>query len=250
MGELHELLAVENDLKNKFQTLVQETLTTFNKRTDHFVGHNKKVRALNESRQMEMDAFEENKPVDTTVQEKLDYLMGTVIEFWDAKAQKELTNQFAKADVVLDGFELRDVPATLLLAMESQLQYLRNMVYFNIPTLAPGVEWVKDETLGRGIYKTADTEKRTKTEKTIQHKVLVQATDKHPAQVEKWNADVPVAIVETQKFSGMMTPAEKSKMLSKIDKLIVEFKKARQRANKEEIKHIDLGKKIFDYINS
>lgn len=90
------------------------------------------------------------------------------------------------------------------------------------------------------------TSKRT--EKDTLHKVLTQATDKHPAQIEKWTVDVPVARIETTHVSGMWTPAKKAEVLARVDKLLNAVKKSRQMANTVETQKLKVGGKIINYI--
>jgi hypothetical protein len=85
-------------------------------------------------------------------------------------------------------------------------------------------------------------------EKTMKHKVLYDATDKHPAQIEKWTEDIPVAKIETVHRSTMLTPLAKSKMLGRVDKLIAAVKAARQRANTVEVEKREIAKSMFDYM--
>ena len=46
----------------------------------------------------------------------------------------------------------------------------------------------------------------------------------------------------------MISPSEKSVLLSRIDKLIMAVKQARQRANTQEVVKTTIGKEIFNYI--
>ena len=116
-----------------------------------------------------------------------------------------------------------------------------------VPTLDPTQQWTPDESAGKGVYKSGvNTSKRT--EKQVQHKVLYEATKEHPAQIERWNEDVPVAAIETIHTSGMWTPRRKSDVLARLGKLLTAVKKARQRANTVEVEYNDIGGKLFDYI--
>ena len=89
---------------------------------------------------------------------------------------------------------------------------------------------------------------REKTEKVRCHKVLYEATEKHPAQIDQWTEDKVVGKFTTKLFSGKMTPIDKSQILARLDKVIAEVKKARMRANQEEAKESKIAKQLFDYI--
>jgi hypothetical protein len=247
MSKLHELLAVETDLESTYKKVLEEAIVTFTKKADHFMGTHKVLTMFDESKQNEN--LTEHKEMVTTVDSKLDYVKDFIIQYFDAILQKEKTNQIATADLVVDGVVLaKALPATFLLGMETKLKSVRTM-YEHTPTLPPGQKWEEDKEAGKGIYKTTLDDK-LKTAKTFQHKVLVAPTDKHPAQVEKWEESIPVGRYVTTAQYGMLTPARKSHLIGQIDKLIQACKKARQRANCAEVEKVEIGKSIIDYINS
>lgn len=245
MAKLHELLAVEADLDGEKTRVMQEALVTFTKKPELFTGHDKQLRMFDDSRSNE-NAVEARK-VDTTVQDKLDYVATSIKRYWDACLQKEATNQLAKADLVVDGNTVaKDVPATFLLKLESELKKFRELVE-QIPTHASGYEWKEAMELGAGIFK-AMKDASFKTEKIPQHKVLYEATDKHPAQIEKWTEDVKVGKYTHQMFSGMISPSEKSLMIGRVDKLLRSVKQARQRANVQEVEKKEIGESVFNFL--
>ena len=92
------------------------------------------------------------------------------------------------------------------------------------------------------------TIKTNKTKKTTAFTVMVPATDKHPAQIEKWAEDVVVGIYTLEKTSGMISPSHKSKLLSRVDNILQECKKARMRANCAEACTDKVASYLFDYI--
>lgn len=247
MSKLHEILAVESDLQNTAFKIMDEAKKTFSGRPAHFFGYHKKLDNYDESAP---ETPEEHQAMVTTVQDKLDYMKEHVTRYFDVVAQKDVTNQKACADVIVDGDTLLEkVPATFLLGMETKLKKLRD-VYDAIPTLPPGVIWEADISQGPNIFRTKYPEKKFKTAKTFQHKVLYDATDKHPAQIERWEEDVPVGMYITERWSGMISPAQKSVLLGRIDKLLRAVKKARMRANTEEVEDLNVGDKIFGYIHT
>ena len=140
--------------------------------------------------------------------------------------------------------------------MESRLKLVRE-IYDNIPTLPPGGKWVPDQVEGDGVYFNENTKIKIKTAKTFEHRVLVPAQfpkegeggTSLPAQIEKWEEQKPVGEIKEQTWCGMISPAEKSRMLDRFDKLLRAVKKARQRANSVDVVPINIGKTIFDYIN-
>lgn len=248
MTKLHELLAVEGDREQVAKHVQSEAMETFSKRHDHFIGHTKTTTFFDENRQQENTR--EEKALVTTVDDKLSHVRKHVSAYLDVFGQKEWSNTGAKADLIVDGHVLlSNVPATLLLGLESRLKTLR-AVYQNIPTLAPGVPWELDTSQGSGVFVNPTADARFKTEKQLKWEVMVPATDKHPAQVEKWAADVPIARVEQQNWSGMWTPAKKAAVLARIDNLVGAVKQARQRANEAEVIGQKISDVLFTYIAS
>lgn len=246
MSKLHELLAIEGDLAGIAKKITDEILSTF-KKPDHFIGQHRKLEMFDAAEQSKVVA-DEYKEIVTTVPKKLSYLSESIIRYFDAVLQKETTNQQAKADLVVDGITIaKDVPATFLLGMESKLKELRS-VFESTPTLAPGVAWEKDLAQGNDIYRMKYADEKLKTAKSFMHKVLYEATDKHPAQIEKWEEQTPVGRYITNTTCGMLSPADKSIYLGRIDKLIQAVKKARMQANMVDVVNVTCGDEIFKYI--
>lgn len=244
MGKLHELLAVEPDLKGAAEKIIAETINTFTKKPNHFEARHKNYRPKDE----DGDTFApERQEMVTTVPKKLDHTQDVVVRYLDAVAQKEVTNTEASAVLEVDGTPLIDtpLPATLLLALEGRLKQLRE-VYNAIPTLDPSETWKWDEQT-----KTYEAESKDsyKTKKVYRNHVKAPATDKHPAQVETYTEDERIGTWTTKRWSGCVTPAEKAAVLGRIDKLTRAVKQARQRANDAEAKKVELGNVLFNFIN-
>lgn len=247
MTKLHEILAVENGLEQTQRKIVEEARDTFAKKPDHFVASHRAL-AMFDEKEQGLNA-EEHKAMVTTVADKLAYVAGTVTRYLDVVLQKDMANQRGAGDITLDGkVMLANVPVTTLLGLESKLAALREM-YLAIPTLAPGREWVPDDQRGRGVYRDLHAELRQKTQKTIRHKVLFEGNKEHPPQIEKWFEDVPVGTITTSTWSGMLTPAEKSDLLERLDKLVRAVKKARMRANTVDVPDGRIGQRIFAYVH-
>lgn len=245
MGKLHEILAVENEVKGTADSLLAETKVTFTKKQDHFLGQNRHYNPANDDGEKFND---ENKEMVTTVRAKLDHTEEYVGRLLDITYQKEEANTRAKADLVVNGMTLAtDVPATVLLNFETKLKALRE-VYRDIPTLDPGERWVPDTT--RKDTYVSDQLSSYRTQKVLKAIVLYPHTDKHPAQVEKTTVDERVGTWLTTKWSGMMSPVEKSKLLERLDVLLAAVKKARCRANEVETADVTIAKQLFQFINT
>lgn len=246
MGKMHELLSVEGDKEGVWKKLLEETIITFTKKPEHFSASIRTYKPFDDKENA--DGFTERHEMTTTVKEKLDYFLGAVNDYFDVLFQKECTNQKATSTWEVDGTILSTLtPATFLLAMENRLKELRK-VFEAIPTLQPGIKWEEDKNVSKDVFRMANPEQRFRTAKTFAHKILCAATDKHPAQIEKWEETVNVGIFETQKWSGMLSPAQKSEMLGRIDKLIQSAKQARMRANMQEVDTATVAKKITNFI--
>jgi hypothetical protein len=245
MAQLHELLAVEADKNNIASKLVDESKATLSKKPDHFRGFTKTLSYFDPARAAEN--AEETKLVVSTVSENLDYTAYHIADYFDVVLQKELTNQTANADLVLDGTIFgKGLPATFLLGMETRLKGLRPALEA-IPTLPPAINWQPDTNSGVGHYRSPQT-MVPKTEKRVKFVTLAPATDKHPAQVKDWIEDEAVAKVETVEFSGMWTVEQKADAIDRLDRLLQAVKKARQRANMAEVVPGSIGDKLTSYI--
>lgn len=243
---LHELLAVEGDLEGIHKRTLDETRITFTKEVALFLGQHRKLEIFVDDG---ISYPEDHKELDTTVYEKLDTLTAAEKRYFDAMLAKEATNQVAVADLVVDGVVIgKSLPATFLLGMEKRLKHLRS-AYEVIPTLQPGIAWVKDETMGPGIYKTEKPSEKLKTETIVEPVVLYEATKEHPAQIKEVSKTNTIGKYVTTSWCGMISPAEKTAILGRIDKLTRAFKKARQRANTTEVINKTVGAEIFAYIN-
>lgn len=246
MTKLHEILPVEGDKHAIATKILEEASVTFLKRREHFIGIVSNTIFLDESRQGEN--VRDTKPMVTTVLDKLKYVSSFLVNYWDLLIQKEKANQAAVADLMVDGVTLIEkAPATWLLGMETRLKAVRE-VLINIPTHDPAMRWQPKLDAGEGVFTNADSDVRFRTEKVKEFHVVVQATDKFPAQVMESTKDVQVARIEKSHFPDMLTPAHKSEILGNIDRLIEAVKKARQRANNVEVPKLKAGEVLWNFI--
>jgi hypothetical protein len=247
MSKLHQLLAVEGDLEGTYKKVLEETKTNFIKHPDRYFGQHQRIEFFDENTPKEADSHKE---LDDTIPSKLAYTQNHITRYLDAVLQKERTNQEARADLIVDGVTIaKEVPATFLLGLENKLKIIRNSIYETIPTLQPGVKWERDESIGDGVYKRVHSDEKFRTKKVMKNHVIAEATKEHPAQVNVYNEDVKVARIVTDTWCGMISPAEKSTLLGRIDKLIRGVKKARQKANTTEVVKTTIGDELFTYIN-
>lgn len=248
MGQLHELLAVEKDLEREKDKTKEAISTVFAEKPNLFLGGIRTLKMFDENRRNEEAAGTGQQEITVTVSGQLKELAQTFSQFWDVKLQKETANQEAKADIEIDGKPfVKDVPVTFLLTLEKELEQVKKACKA-IPILQAGVAWERDEQKGEGYWKTSQPVVKNKTEKVLQHDVIVPATKEHPAQVEKWTEDKPVGQYHEETWSAMLPRAEKMALLERVNTLYHAVKKARQRANNQEVRPVTIGQQIFSYL--
>ena len=247
MAKLHELLAVEGDLEGTFKSILNETETSFSKKAQLFFGFHKRCVMFDDDVE---PPPAESMEMTTTVGQKMEYTADHIIRYFDALLQKECTNQEAVADLIVDGNTIAEkVPATFLLGLEKRLKLVRN-VMASMPVLPNGIKWTEDPNRGEGVYLSETPEENFKTAKTFRFKVLYEATETHPAQIEKWEEQVNVGKYSKTTWAGMLTTARKSAILGRMDKLIRAVKRARQKANTTKVVERQIGQALFDYLDT
>ena len=252
--KLHQLLAVESDKEGKYKRVCEESKKVFSKPATFYGSHRKLESFLEDDK----TAYpEENQELTTTVKERMEYTGKSIADYLDVLYQKEATNQTAKADLVVDGVTIgQNLPATFLLGLEVRLKYIRG-VYEAIPTLPNGIKWTESTDKGEGIWDMVHPEEKLKTKMMFKSQVLVEAKfpkegqggTSLPAQIEKWEEQVPVGKFVKNIWCSMITSHEKAEVLGRIDKLIQTVKKQRQQANTAPVVQGNVGQEIAKYIN-
>jgi hypothetical protein len=242
--KLHELLAVEGSLETQAMKCLADLTNTFEKK-----------RHLFEEKRTVFVSNEENKPpvtetqsdLQTTVAKEIEWLTPMLSKMLDASYQVSEANTVARADVIDEAGKtiLGGVPATSLLELEKRLQTLHGFLT-SIPTLDPAKGFKADEQRGAGVYQAREVTK-TRTKKVQKPVVLYEATKEHPAQVQLAGEDVPVGSIHEKEWSGLMTPADKSKLLARCESLTRAVRQARSKANEAPV---DPAKKIGDSLLS
>lgn len=247
MAKLHELLAVENDLRGQAETCRADLKKTFETKGHHFT---KKLTTFKASKEGLPDKMEEQLALQTTVRKELKWISEKIAKVMDIGHQVDIANTTAKADVILeDGTVLlKDVPATSLLRLEHRITEARELIQA-IGTLDPSKGFEPDANEGEGIYKARDIE-GFRTEKQFEFVVMVPATDRHPAQVKELMADKPIGTILKQEWSSLITVADKGDMLDRVEALLRAVKKARARANEIDIdvRENKIGDSVLEYV--
>jgi len=238
--KLHELLAVKKDLQQQAAKTRADLENTFEKKQHHFTG---KLKTFTPNGEDAVEKTEDKLEIQTTVNKELGWLKPYLAKSLDAHYHVAAGNMKASSNVVLeDGTVLLvSVPASTLLELEDYLEGLRGFI-MKIPTLDPSKGYHPDSSQGDGVYQARAVEKiRTMAQKKVY--VLYPATEKHPAQVQLVDEQVPVGTIREQEWSSMLTPTDKGHLLDRCEVLLRAVKKARARANEAEV---DVSAKIGD----
>lgn len=242
MTKLHELIAVESDLKSKALSEAQTAKEIFGA-SSGMIGEIRVYQPLVEGDETFPD---EVTNLVTTVDEVLGLVRGSFGSWMDVALTKEVQNTQTNADVIVDGIDLFvGLPAPALLNLESKLAEIKK-VYSLIPTLDPTEVWEYSEGQEKFISEPRMT---FRTKKVPKNHVLAEATKEHPAQVEVFTEDVRVGTWTKTVQCGMVSQSAKRRMLARIDKLLRAVKQARQRANSLEIEQGKFADALFEYIN-
>lgn len=243
-NKLHELLAVEQDRKNRATAALGEALQAFTKRDAIFDGMLKRYVPTEEDSETIPD---ETKEMVSTLKDKLTQTLEVFGTGVDAHLSKEETNasNTAKAELLIGEQSFGILSATSLLALEGHLGKLRE-VYAALPTLDITKKWNFDAQ--RSIYRT-DEEVKFRSVKRPKVIVKYEATKEHPAQTELLYLDFQVGKYETTYYSGKITAAQKATLLRRIDQLIEGVKTARAKANNVDVQNVKLSQRLFEFIN-
>jgi hypothetical protein len=253
MGKIHELIAVEKDVRGTASKIIAETNNTFGKKHQLFSTSSKLYEPLKDGDSDRPETPDETAQPITTIGDKLKYFEKHMIRLFDIILQKEDANTKAKQDIIIykDNEEIKlaeNVPVTALVQLENVFEDLRKQVYDVIPTLDPTKKWLDDKAAGDGRFLT-DTTTRISTKKIAKPITLHPGTDKHPPQVQLVTEDVATGMWKITSYSGMLSPAEKSDLISRVDLVIEAVKKARARANNGDVTPMKIGSRLFQYIN-
>jgi hypothetical protein len=245
--KLHTIIALRDGVKSgKTRALTDAHRTS--QKGDLYEGLTRSYKPKDEDGDRLPD---ENKNIQVNADTMLNQLVQAVSRDWNLVATMDRGNQDARADVSVPvGTSdermviLRDVPATHLLFMARELDDVYKFVSA-LPTLDPAQRWHYDENVAANVTEPAETHR---TVKVLQNHVKYPATDKHPAQVDTFTADVVVGYWTLVRRSGALPLERKHLLLQRIDNLRLAVKEARERANEVEVTDVEVAKPIFDYL--
>ncbi len=219
------LLAAENDIRKESAGRMNEGLHVY--KGDAVSGLETVYSPYNEG-DRDIPVLDSKRRV-TTVPERVRYDLGAFRNLLRLVTTREKSNTSAAANVTLpDGTVFEAVPVGVLMELPKQLQVLREYMAA-LPTLDNTKRW-KESTNEEFVY-VAETEKTIRRVKQIKHKIIVPATEQHPAQVAEYSDSIPVGEMERIVTSGAITSVRKAQMLRALDDIIAEFHRARGNAN-------------------
>lgn len=240
MTKLHELLAVLTNLEMQATKCRTDQVSTFEKKRHLF--EEKRV-VFTPSTEGAQATVETQSDLQSSVTKELHWLVSHLTKQLDAAYLVAETNTHARADIILDDEAAtvlaKNVPATALLELEKRCGEIKQLIA-SVPTLDPAKGFKLDTQRGEGVYAARPVTK-TRTQKQAKVIVKYDATKEHPAQTELVHVDVPIGTITEQEWSSLISPAEKSELLDRIEQLNRAIRRARSRANEAEV---DTGKKI------
>ena len=241
---IHEVLPVADSLKGQMAKVIADLGSTFKDKRHLF---SEQVIQVNPFKETEKSSEERQSTLQSTVPQELKWVSETIAKAIDASMMVDNANTVAKANIELDGQVLAaNVPATSLLELEKSITRVKELINL-VPTLDPAKGYTPCADRDN-VFKARDVNK-TRTKKEKQVLTLAPATDKHPAQVQVYDADVAVAKLIEQEFSGMVTPQAKADMLGRVEDLIRAIRSARARANNVEVPQTTkIGQVLLDYV--
>jgi hypothetical protein len=250
--QLHEILAVNNDLSVKANTLINETINTFKNKKEHFEGIQKIYKAFDDE---DNDLIPpEEKRIVETVKDKINYTAKSIIDNIDVELTKNETNLLAKAELTiiddkqLVSYNFGKFSVSSLMDLEKQLTNIRKL-YLSIPTLDNTKEWIPSKQDLKEIYKTSEAEIKYRTKQIPKSFIRAEATKEHKAQVDVYNETIQVGKYETTYKSGKISSEDKATLINRIDILLIAIKKAKSKANQQIIEQKTIGQELFDFIN-
>jgi hypothetical protein len=249
---LHEILAVEQDLKGNAERARTATLESFRSKHNQFTGIRRTFRPFaveEDSAELGGERVEADTKLAKTVAGELARALDTVASAITAGFQIDEANTRAKADIVVDGEVVaKDMPATFLLQLERRLREVR-AVLREAPCFDSVRPWVVDADAELEHVLKADPVVTIRKARTRKYNVMYEATKEHPAQVDVIEVDAPVGEIRSYEWTGKLSTAKKAALLDKLDSLMAAVKQARSRANTVEVNTADrVGSLITDFL--
>lgn len=242
MTKLHQILAVEADVRNQ----TQKDLTA----AHHGLQKPEMLNGVSRTYQPVKEDGDQLPPEGNLLQTRAaDVIRNTqkiLAKLFDVTATRDYGNLNAMADLVIDGETLlTGAPATFLLWLEKRLVDVHTFVC-KLPVLPADTEWEFDANAN--AYRNKREIKTHRTLKIEDFKIVTPATPQHPAQIAKVTKDELAGYWTTNKFSGALPADVVAAMKERVERLQKEVKFAREKANQCDVIDQKVGAKILDYV--
>lgn len=238
---LSQIIAVANGQR----TRTQESVTEIYKQVQKPVLFDGLVRAYKPKREDEHALPPEQKNIRCTWKGCLEAAIKHWTKLLNVMATQDTANCSARGTIKIDGLViLADVPVTHLLFLEKHIVDVRTFLR-HLPVLDAAENWKWDAN--KSCFVT-EADRKIRTRKVPKALVRYPATDKHPAQTERFDEDIVVGEWETTLVSGRIPQEDKEKMLERVDKLIEGIKLARESANTSAAPAVEVARPLFDYV--
>lgn len=239
MPKLHVVIALEGPIKKEGEKALTDAHRL---KPDLSMGLSKSYQPVSE----DGERFPpEAKLLQVRIEDVLREVGEKLTAFYDVTLTKEVGNQKAVADVLLDGkVFLPKVPVIILIWLEKRLEDL--LTYTSkLPQLPADETWSWDPA--QSVFATAPL-KTHKTAKVEEALILAPATKEHPAQTKVITVDRVVGHWTTTKTSGALPGDRIREIQTRVRKLQMAVKTARQTANNTDVEHQTMGATIFGYL--
>lgn len=242
MTKLNQIIAIEKGVKNQ-TTRVETDLYHLLEKKPIFEGLSRRYTPKDEEDGDQLPP--ERVDVQIKSGDVLKQLTEALTRLIDITATKDLANCSAKADVVVDGTVIAaQVPVTTLMFFEKELEKLSAFVG-RLPKLDPASQWDYDANVGAYVTPPVST---VRTKKIPRNHVMYEATEQHPAQVQMFTEDVIVGTWEKIAFSGAMPADAIAAIATRLDKLRMAVKFAREEANGIDVTDVSYGADILNFL--
>lgn len=250
MSKLHELLAVKPTRESETEVLMKDHAKKFAGDHHLFKKQMKVFKPATEQVGVETkDVVEEDTVLVTTVAKELAFVLEKFAHCVDLNFTIDVANTQAFETLEHDGVVFSNrVPATFLVHLEKKLNQVLTLVQA-IATADPAAGFKPDYSMGENVLK-ADPITRPKTAKIEEFVTVAQATDKHPAQVQKVTKDVIQGHVTTTNWVSLPTVHQKAEMIARIVALKDAVVQARARANCYDVEQQKIFGRMMEYITA
>lgn len=241
MTKLNQIIAVVSGKKTKSK----KDLTTLYKTIQKSELFNGFVRVYTPKDEDGDTLPQELTSVRVGVNECVDEMKNIMGNMLDLVYTQDKSNTDAIGDIIVDGKVIAtDVPVTYLMFLEKQLIDIKTFIE-NLPTLDEAYTWDFDDNKGRFV---SNQEIKNRDIKSIEHKVIYEATENHPAQIAEVSITKKVGEFTTTKMSGAIGITTKNTWLNNVEELQNAVKFAREQANSLEVKQHRIASSILDFV--